>query len=181
MTRSVVLLALLGSVAGADPVPAPAAAPGAAAHPLFTARAARRATVRPTAAVSLASTLDADVTLTSLAAGVLLADGLVGVGLAVHDLRSRRPGPDASESAQVVTLRAGLDWPLDPAHALSLPVYAQLGAGPDQASYLGADAGLAIHAGRLALAVSVGLLRTSLHVIDDPVPVAAVTLSWGTP
>ena len=178
MIRSLLMLALLGAIARAEP--APAAAP-AATHPLFTARAARRASVRATASVAVATTLDADVTLTSLAGGVLLADGLIDVGLAVHDLRSRRPGPDASESAQVVTLRAGLDWPLDPAHALSLPVHAQLGAGPDDASYLGADAGLAIHAGRLALTVSIGLMRTSLHVIDDPVPVAAVSLSWGAP
>lgn len=173
MTRGVIVLLLLTSVASADPAPA--------AHPLFTARAARRASYRPGLAVSVASTIDGDATLTSLAAGVLLADGLVDVGLAVHDLRSRHPGPDASESAQVVTLRAGLDWPLDPAHALSLPVHAQLGAGPDDASYLGADAGVAIHAGRLALAVSIGLVRTSLHVIDDPVPIVAVTLSWGAP
>ncbi len=175
MIRGVLVLVLLTSMAGADPAPAPAG------HPLFTARAARRASYRPSLAVSVASSLDADATLTSLAAGVLLADGLIDVGLAVHDLRSRRPGPDASESAQVVTLRAGLDWPLDPAHALSLPIHAQLGAGPDDASYLGADAGLAIHAGRLALAVSMGFMRTSLHVIDDPVAVAAVTLSWGAP
>lgn len=151
----------------------------AAADPLFTRAAARRAAVRATAFLDVATTWSGSATITGAGAGVRLQDGRFELALALRDLRA--PG----ESAALVALRAGLDWPLDAAHALSLPVRVELGAGPDQAELLSGSIGLAVRASGLALGASAGLLRTSLRSLrgDAPVPFAAITLwySGGAP